>query len=61
VGTLIRLAWACLCIIVWPIYYATLVIRWMIPPLRSNDLGESSDRALYEAFHSPPYLDRLRG
>ena len=57
-----RLRWACLCVVVWPIYYASLWLKWLIPywPFWTVDRAREHDVALYDQLRSPPFLDRLR-
>jgi hypothetical protein len=62
-----RLMWAAICLVVWPIYYAGLVLRSLIPTWLAIPLGLRSltDEALsgirlHEQFLSPPFLDHLR-
>ena len=57
-----RVAFAVTALIVWPVYYAGLFIRWLIPwPLWPLDRAWAADDRLWEAFRNPPYIDRLRG
>jgi hypothetical protein len=57
-----RFVWAGVCLVVWPIYYLALAIRWVIPwPLWPLSRVFAADDRLYRDFVSPPYLDRLRG
>ena len=59
---LLRMAWACVCLVVWPLYYLTLFIRWLIPwPLWPLERVWKADDQLLDAPRNPPYLEWLRG
>jgi hypothetical protein len=59
---LLRLGWAVVCVVVWPLYYLWLGVRWVIPyPLWPLSKAWAADDRLMQSFRSPPYLDRLRG
>jgi hypothetical protein len=53
-----RLLWACVCFVVWPAYYAKVMLEalplWLVP----DHLGWNA--RLHDELRSPPYLDRLR-
>jgi hypothetical protein len=52
-----RLLWACVCIVVWPVYYVWIFARWMaVRPWRATE----DEERLWRAFRSPPYVERLR-
>jgi hypothetical protein len=51
-----RVAWMCVCVFVWPNYYAAWVIEWMVSPLALLDY----DLPIYHRLRSPPFLDRVR-
>jgi len=40
-----RLAWACVCLAAWPIYYAVWAVKWMVPywPFWSSDRAWDHD------------------
>jgi hypothetical protein len=50
------------CLVVWPVYYVALFIRWLVPwPLWPLDRAWAADDALQSALRSPPYIEHLRG
>jgi hypothetical protein len=67
VPQLSRFGWACVCLVVWPIYYGGLMVRSLIPGFMlvvariwSTERLWRNEVGLYEAFMKPPFLDRLR-
>jgi hypothetical protein len=61
--TVERLVWACVCLVVWPIYHAAWFINWLLYPFwafwPSNRQGEFRAQ-LYEQLLSPPFITHLR-
>ena len=57
-----RLAWGCICVVVWPVYYLAWIARaififpgfWPLP----KRMACYSD--MLQLFGSPPFLDRLK-
>ena len=58
---LMRFVWAAICLIVWPVYYVALFVRWLVPwPLWPLDRAWTANDRLIRALRSPPFVDRLR-
>jgi hypothetical protein len=51
--------WACVCLVVWPLYYAGVMIKALPLYVLSDHLRWNV--RLDDALRAPPYLDRLRG
>jgi hypothetical protein len=62
----LRLVWAVICLVVWPLYYGVVLLRWFVDGLRwltfRQTLGDISerDRRVIEEARNPPFLGRLR-
>ena len=59
-----RLCWAGAALVVWPAYYAWLLIRWVVGPLgllRGWEAVRREDADLHRRLLNPPFVDRLRG
>lgn len=57
------LFWGATCIVVWPVYYAGLLLEWLVKPVadnapRSRWFDYNVD--LYERFKRPPFIRQVR-
>jgi hypothetical protein len=50
-----RLLWAVVCLAVWPVYYAILAVRFVVPLG-----GGASSAKLHAASRHPPFVEKLR-
>ena len=57
-----RVVLVCMSLVVWPIYYGGLVLKWMLPywPFWSAERAREWDVSLYDQLRSPPFIRRLR-
>jgi hypothetical protein len=62
VGQLSRLGWACVSLVVWPIYYAAWAIKFAVRyAIPSMDRRIKYDQVLYDELKSPPFIRHFRG
>lgn len=57
-----RLGWAAVALIVWPLYYLVLFGRWVLNVrLWSMRAFLNEDDRIWDALRKPPFVGRLRG